>query len=637
MSELSAELTWVLKRGSLVYPQPVAISCGRIRRASTPQEVIDASLKAAEVLCRYLAAVGLASLAAREGDEFPTTIKPFERDLAFGHFLSLVQLLSKVPGHPLASYFGGFRPRGKGKGAGPADAALTALLELRNSEDHGLTPAQSARAQSILDREQPETRLCEAYEALEPVLRLPLMVFDNVRLRKRVRVAQRLLFMGEIQDPVPDTVEVTNDVDDRTPYVAVNDQLLAIDPVVVFELINEQSANRLAMLDGVGAAELRYKTLDSQVIKRNGERAQRLTSLFSAARYESDHVRLLDGRTLEEEWRSKRDALIEGGRLAEGPIPWDSLDNETLAWFAEKVTGAGAEDPRGAVITILLAGRDRGLTAAEIRELQVLFGTEAAVAGVLRRDLYDFRARGNEVDERWTDRVSGTSNVFDALRTGVEFLARHVDLGMDELRDLTRTTGSPDYVAMREALVNQFIHQDYGDPSAACQVELSANRAEFFNTGHSLLSDEQLMDGGKSQARNPLTARALRLVGFAEMAGSGLRAVQNEWRRARRRPPVVDSKEKANTFTLVLDWREVPDAYDAVWRGRLGVEVTAAQAAILNLAAAADQVTDLDAASAAGLTVAEAQRALSELQKQVLLQRKGKGFELAQHLKELLK
>jgi predicted HTH transcriptional regulator len=36
---------------------------------------------------------------------------------------------------------------------------------------------------------------------------------------------------------------------------------------------------------------------------------------------------------------------------------------------------------------------------------------------------------------------------------------------------------------MREALVNLFMHQDYGDPSAAAQVELWAERATFFNTG----------------------------------------------------------------------------------------------------------------------------------------------------------
>ncbi len=47
MSEASAIDTWAFKRGALVYPQPVAASCGRILRTSSPKERIDACLKAA--------------------------------------------------------------------------------------------------------------------------------------------------------------------------------------------------------------------------------------------------------------------------------------------------------------------------------------------------------------------------------------------------------------------------------------------------------------------------------------------------------------------------------------------------------------------------------------------------------------
>src|SRR4030095_16411165 len=99
------------------------------------------------------------------------------------------------------------------------------------------------------------------------------------------------------------------------------------------------------------------------------------------------------------------------------------------------------------------------------------------------------------------------------------------------------TSGSADYIAMREALVNVFIHQDYSDSSAAAQIEIQSERSTFFNPGRSLVSGTALLEGGKSQARNPLIARALRLIGFAELAGSGLRELQRVWRNAKRRPP----------------------------------------------------------------------------------------------------
>jgi hypothetical protein len=59
---------WPLRRGSLIYPTPVAIACGRVLRAGRPRSASDACLKAAEVLTRYLAAVAVASFASRDDD-----------------------------------------------------------------------------------------------------------------------------------------------------------------------------------------------------------------------------------------------------------------------------------------------------------------------------------------------------------------------------------------------------------------------------------------------------------------------------------------------------------------------------------------------------------------------------------------
>ena len=56
----------LFERGSWVYPHPVAMSCGRIVRSRSPETLLDALLKGAEILTRYLASVSLASYSVRE-------------------------------------------------------------------------------------------------------------------------------------------------------------------------------------------------------------------------------------------------------------------------------------------------------------------------------------------------------------------------------------------------------------------------------------------------------------------------------------------------------------------------------------------------------------------------------------------
>ena len=130
--------------------------------------------------------------------------------------------------------------------------------------------------------------------------------------------------------------------------------------------------------------------------------------------------------------------------------------------------------------------------------------------------------------------------------------------------------------------MNQFIHQDYADQTACARVIIRPHETVLFNAGHSLVDVARLEEGGNSQARNPLIGRAIRLVGFAEIAGSGLRILHNAWRGAHRPPPVIVSDRDANNFTLTLDWRPLADLHDEFWH-RLGVRLTATQATLLSL------------------------------------------------------
>ncbi len=202
---------------------------------------------------------------------------------------------------------------------------------------------------------------------------------------------------------------------------------------------------------------------------------------------------------------------------------------------------------------------------SEQARLLGISGTDASVRRALHRTMLDLRAVG-EGDVRWKERVECHSNVLSSLRAGVDFVARHRGIDGASFDELAKTTGSADYLAMREALINLFVHQDYLDASAAAQIELASERAVFFNTGYSLVSAEHLVEGGRSQSRNPLIARALRLIGFAELAGSGLAALLRAWRGLERRPPQFESDREHNSFTVRLDWRLVEKTYDKSWK-----------------------------------------------------------------------
>ena len=620
-----------------VYPQPVAAACGRFLRVREPPAQLDACLKAAEVLCRYVAALALASLRSREKKRFPRNVNKLKGNLNFGDYLGLVQASAKVGGHPLESHLGPFRARSRGRGPGKADEALRSLLELRNELSHDLTPTQNVKARALLKKHAPQQRLLGALRCLEGLLTLPLFVLHGIGFRNRQMFAQRLLLMGEHADPVPEELRLLEPLQEQTPYVALDDRALPLTPAMLFADIESPPVQRLAFLHAVKESSLVFKTLDSDTVD-DYEQSQVLDALFKEAPSPPHDVRLPDGRpTMQQEWTARRRRIEAADRQSEGTPPWSAYDQNTMAWFAKRVhADAATGPPIEVIVACLLDGRTTGLPEADLRQLLLLFGRDHEIRVALSRDMYDFRSQSRP-ETRWDNRETGSCNILATFQVATAFFATHVGLDSGETADLSKTEGSANYIAMREALVNQFVHQDFSDPTAAAQVGLQPERAVFFNTGHSLVAADALTDGGRSKARNPLIARALRLIGYAELGGSGIRSLQYEWRQARRRPPLFVSDRPANSFTLTLDWRTVPNAYDQFWKNSIGVEVSAAQAQILNLATDRAGITDHQAAAGTGLLLDDARDSLAYLTRQVLLDEKEGRYHLASHLRDALK
>lgn len=623
------------RRASLIYPQPVAIACGRVLRARSHPERLDACLRAGEVLTRYVAAVALSSFAAREGGD-ALNISALEGNLAFGHFLSTAQQVAniEVP-HPAEPYLSaGFKPK-KGQSTGVTYAALEALLNLRNELGHQLQTINAPRAQSLLEERTPDTDLAKALNGVDGLLMLPLFLVEDQQLVQKVIRARRLLLMGESADPPPDEIEVRDGVEDLgVPYVAINATLLKLPPLLVWELVQQRANTRLLFLDRVIGQASRYKTVEGDGVDGAQGRAGEVSALCSGKKRQSERVELRDGRHLAREWGEKRRLIEETGARGEGLIPWDLFDQSTVTWFVGRLTPNAAGLPAEVICERLLDGRT-SINAHERRQLVLLFGTSAAAREELRRDVMDLQVIIHP-EKRWDERVLiERGNLFETLRQAIDFLARNLGIVGLTVDGMKNTTGAPDYIAVREALVNQFIHQDYADQTACARVIIRPHETVLFNAGHSLVDVARLEEGGSSQARNPLVARAIRLVGFAEIAGSGLRLLHNAWRGARRSPPKVISDRDANNFTLTLDWRPLADLHDELWH-RLGVELTASQARVLRLMKSHPNAAIETLSAASGLTIEALCTDLERLESQKLVESHGGRYIIAEHLREIL-
>jgi predicted HTH transcriptional regulator len=391
----------------------------------------------------------------------------------------------------------------------------------------------------------------------------------------------------------------------------------------------------LLLIDTVKDNRVLYQSLDAIEYDSNGEAVAALQAAFAGQQAPAELIETDGTNNLAKLWREEKLFIFEAAQRLEGKMPWDDFDQETVKWYATHLAGCPVESPVVVIQEGLFDNRKR-FPEKEIIQALLLFGKADVVRRVLKREMVDLRTYSGGAT-RWDERYTECANILVCLRVAVDFFARHNGMQDTTVNQLANTTGTVDHLAMREALVNLFMHQDYGDPSAAAQVELWAERATFFNTGFSLVATEQLVKGGKSQARNPLIARALRLIGFAELAGSGIRVLQAAWREeGRRLPPKFESDRDANTFTVMLDWRLVRDTYDTVWKHRLGVRLTAEQAQILNLACDTEGITIEEAASGIGLTIDDVREALNDLQFQMLLEDRRGRFHIKEHLKEFV-
>ena len=253
-----------------VMPQPVALALGRVVRASGQVERLEACLKAAEVVARYLAVVGLASAAAsREPGEPPPTVKHFCGNLSFGIFETAARAsLATEWDHPVRSLFREcLRSTKKHKAA--AGDKLASLIQLRNKLGHALTPADENRARVIFSEEDPIGGLIQLITGVNPILSLPLVVALNQEHRRGKFQARLAFYVGE-GVPIPRNVFLDSGIFEwEAPYLCTEQGLVPLSPGLLF---HPQADGRFGLyfIDGIEETSARYKSVTDNAIVDTG-------------------------------------------------------------------------------------------------------------------------------------------------------------------------------------------------------------------------------------------------------------------------------------------------------------------------------------------------------------------------------
>jgi predicted HTH transcriptional regulator len=643
----------VLTKVLHTYPQPIAYAYGCIERSSSKSEPeqLDRILRCAEVTARYLTAMAIATFAAREDANVmpPEALTKFNGNLSFGHFVSVIQAVAKLTiGHPLQSQFAAsFSKKSLAKGK------LEILLELRNQIGHDLKGSNENTATQIFNTKQPLQTLEELLEGLEPLCVLPLFIVDTQQPIRKIIHIWRLMLMGQSQDPVPEKVSVSEAfMDEKRLYVGTNEGVLPLHPTLVWDLEENRAARGIYLIHHISEKGLAYRAQIAENQPTTPPIPDDMLSLTQGKIVEIETIKLQDGRSFAAEWLELRDSYFSGQINSTQPVDWSSLDKATLKRYIDilkmklqrddddlEIDGIKLDWNKHEEVIRLVFFDGRGeLTADERRQVLLLFGQKQQIRQAIGRDTLDLRVR-KDPEQRWDKRDEFSGNLIEAIFRAIAFISKHHPLfGNLSGESLQVPTGSTDYVAVREALVNLIIHQDYNDPRTVAQIELEPDRTKMVNAGSSLVSEQERIDGGTSTARNPIVARALKLIGFAELAGSGLREVSRVWRNAQRRPPTIRSEEQNNRFSIELDSRLLEIVIDAFWQKRLGAKVSPEEAKLLSLLSGFPQgMTIAQMCAGTGQRSEDALSRCQRLSQQALLDVDGEKYRLKEHLLELAK
>ena len=278
---------------------------------------------------------------------------------------------------------------------------------------------------------------------------------------------------------------------------------------------------------------------------------------------------------------------------------------------------------------------------APTRAAVLIFGRPRYLRQILPRPVMDCQFIDVNSDEwsperRWADRVVVEQNLLQAWLILSERFLRHADRPFSlDMQTLRRNDHPPDYVSFREAVINQLIHQDYGDHGRTAFIRFYRDRTVFWNPGGAQATTDELLDPTAKEVRNPSIVAAFRRIGLSEQAGTGVRAIFRNWRRLGNVPPVIRNDKGRNAFQLALVRDELLNEEQRLFQAQLGVRLDESQAALLAFACRQGRLSVTDAKAVTSRAGPLARKILDTLVVQGLLlpPETGDEYRLAGHLR----
>lgn len=351
--------------------------------------------------------------------------------------------------------------------------------------------------------------------------------------------------------------------------------------------------------------------------------------------------------TPEEEGRFLRDATTDtfDAQVMLG-VGLGDLDETSIRWVRGLYQSRHPEKSLSALSHAGFLDELGLLQDGEVTHAAALFMGRPKLIGRLKpAGLVDFRLVrlqwAQEVPaHRYDDRLLCEGNIVETLQA---MLRRILDLVPNPFTldpdTLQRHAHPPEYPALREALVNLLIHQDYADQHRTARILWYADRTVFDNPGDSLVALPAMLDGGASDLRNPRITRLMRLIGYADQVGTGMSTIVRTWRVVDRTPPVIVNDPGRKSYAITLSWVRVPQASDAAWKARIGASVSHDEARVLAWLREVGAASRTAARLATGATARETREMVDHLLINRLIEtadEEGDLIRLAAHIREIL-
>ena len=220
-------------------------------------------------------------------------------------------------------------------------------------------------------------------------------------------------------------------------------------------------------------------------------------------------------------------------------------DKEVSKYDLEDLDKISIEKYRNYFLGVNPGHRYNELTNSEfLHKLGVLVNNKATFGGILVFGTEDLLMEAitnyrieyleipgisyNDAPTRYSFRISSEQNLWTTFFDIYERIPRKIEIPFKMVSGFR--DDNPEHLqALREALVNLFIHTDYFS-RANPRIRVFTNRIEFFNPGSLPKKIENIIEEDFSLPRNPIIAKIFRFVRLAENIGSGFHKMIYGWK-----------------------------------------------------------------------------------------------------------